>query len=83
MRSRLEEIRRQELEGYQSEFGPLPESQERALEELTTRTIERIADMLGRELRETPEVPEQDYLAAAVQRLFKLTQPAGALRTQN
>jgi glutamyl-tRNA reductase len=83
LRSRLEEIRRQELEDYQSEFGPLPESQERALEELTTRTIERIADMLGRELRETPEIPEQDHLTAAVRRLFKLSQPAAALRTQS
>ena len=83
LRGRLEEIRREELENYQSEFGPLPEAQGRALEELTTRTIERIADMLGRELRETREIPEQDRLTAAVRRLFQLTQTSASLRTQN
>jgi glutamyl-tRNA reductase len=83
LRNRLEEIRRQELEDYQSEFGPLPEPQAHALEELTTRTIERIAEMLGRELRETPEIPEQDRLTAAVRRLFHLPQSPAALRAQN
>lgn len=83
LRGRLEEIRRQELENYQSEFGPLTESQQRALEELTTRTIERIADMLGRELRETPETPEQDRLTAAIRQLFHLPQGAAALSARN
>jgi glutamyl-tRNA reductase len=83
LRGRLEEIRQQELESYQSEFGPLQEAEQRALEVLTTRTIERISDMLGRELREAPEIPEQDRLTAAVRRLFHLPQGAVALRTQN
>jgi glutamyl-tRNA reductase len=83
LRGRLEEIRRQELENYQSEFGPLTGPQEKALEELTSRTIERIAEMLGRELREIPEIPEQDRLTAAVRRLFHLPQAAAALRIQN
>jgi glutamyl-tRNA reductase len=79
LKSRLEEIRHQELENYQSELGPLSQAQAQALEELSSRTVERIAEMLGRELRETREIPEQDRLTAAVRRLFHLPQPPAAL----
>lgn len=61
----------------------LSDSEERALEEFTSRTIERITGLLGRELRETPEIPEQDRLTSVVRRLFHLPQPSAALQTRN
>lgn len=83
LHERLEEIRRQEMETYRRELGPLSATEEKALEELTSRTVERIAGLLGRELRETREIPEQDRLTAAVRRLFHLPQVATGLRAQN
>jgi glutamyl-tRNA reductase len=83
LKGRLEEIRRQELENYASRNGPLTEIQAQALEELTSRTVERIAEMLGRELREAPEIREQDRLTAAVHRLFHLPSPPVPLRARN
>ena len=82
LRDRLEEIRLQELQTYRDDFGPLSAAEEKALQELSSRTVERIAGLLGRELRETPEIPDQDRLTAAVHRLFGLAQPA-ALQIRN
>jgi glutamyl-tRNA reductase len=83
LRDRLEEIRREEMETYRNEQGPLSDTEEKALEELTSRTVERIAGLLGRELRETAEVHDQDRLSAAVRQLFHLSQPASGLRARN
>ena len=82
LRSRLEEIRQQELESYRSELGSLSETEAKILDVLSARTFDRIAEMLGRELREAREIPEQDRLTAAVQRLFHLSRPSAALEAQ-
>ncbi len=79
LRSRLEEIRLQELEDYRSELGPLSEPESKILDVLSARTFDRIAEMLGRELREAREIPEQDRLTAAVRRLFRLPKTSKAL----
>ncbi len=72
LRERLEEIRRQELERYCAEAGPLSQSEEQALEALTSQLVQKIASQLARELKEIPEKPEQERLSAAVRRLFGL-----------
>ncbi len=77
---RLEEIRRQEMEKYRKESGPLSEGQEQALEELTSRTVRRIASLLGRELRETAEAPEVERMMATVHRLFRLPRVSAGAR---
>ncbi len=76
LRSRLEEIRQQELETYRSELGTLSEAEAKILDVLSARTFDRIAELLGRELREAREIPEQDRLTAAVRRLFHLPHPS-------
>jgi glutamyl-tRNA reductase len=80
LHERLEEIRRQEMDRYRQELGSLSPAQEKALEELTSRTVERIAEVLGRELRATREAPEQDRLTAAVHRLFNIPPTARAIQ---
>jgi len=72
VRERLEEIRRQELERYRGEFGPLSPAEEQALEGLTSQLVQRIASQLARELKQIPEKPDQEQLTAAVRRLFGL-----------
>jgi len=72
LRGRLEEILQQELESYRSEAGPLTPEQEQHLETVTARLVHRIAGQLARELRQVPERPEQDQLAAAIRKLFRL-----------
>lgn len=78
VRQRLDEIRRQELDGFRAEFGPLCEEHERALDELASRIIQRISTQLARELKQAPENAEQDILTAAIRQLFRLhrSQPA-------
>ena len=77
--ARLEEIRREELERFRKEAGSLSEEQEKALEDLSSRTVGRIAALLGRELRDRAEAPEIERMMLAVHRLFRLPQPsAGA-----
>jgi glutamyl-tRNA reductase len=50
-----------------------------ALEDLSSRTVGRIAALLGRELRDRAEAPEIERMMVAVHRLFRLPQPsAGA-----
>ncbi len=80
LHERLEEIRRQELDRYRRVLGELSPLQEQTLEELTSRTVERIAEVLGRELRQTREAPEQDRLTDAVRRLFKISPAAQAIQ---
>jgi glutamyl-tRNA reductase len=72
LRERLEEIRRQELENYRNRFGPLGAIEEHAIEALTSQLVQRIATQLARELKQSPERPEQEQLTAAVRRLFGL-----------
>lgn len=79
LHARLDEIRRQELERFREECGPLSEAEARALEVLTARLVERLANTLARELKDVRETPDQDQLAAAVRRLFQLGRPQAAL----
>ncbi|MCL4522789.1 MAG: glutamyl-tRNA reductase [Acidobacteria bacterium] len=72
VRQRLDEIRRQELDRFRAEFGPLCEEHERALDELAARIVQRISTQLARELKQAPENAEQDILTAAVRQLFRL-----------
>jgi glutamyl-tRNA reductase len=83
LHERLEEIRRQELQSYRDDAGPLSAEEERALEELTSRTVGRIADLLGHELREAREIPEQDRLSSAICRLFGIPEKAPALQARH
>jgi len=78
LRSRLDELCRQELEVLRKEFGPFTEDQDQALAALTSHITSRIAGSLARQLKELPERAEQDVLAAAVGRLFHLEQGVGA-----
>jgi glutamyl-tRNA reductase len=79
VRRRLDEIRMQELERYQTEFGPLSEERTQALDELTSRIIQRISTQMARELKQAPENAEQDILAAAIRQLFHLRRTQAAL----
>ncbi len=80
LRERLEEIRRQELECYRAEYGPLSPAEEQALEALTSHLVQRISSQLARELKQSPERPDQEQLAAAVRRLFGLPNRAPATK---
>jgi glutamyl-tRNA reductase len=79
LRLRLDEICRQELDSCKQEFGPFPQEQEKALSVVTSRITQRIAGLLARQLKESPERGEQEQMAAAVQRLFHLETPPVAL----
>jgi glutamyl-tRNA reductase len=79
LRLRLDEICRQELDSCKQEFGPFPLDQEKALSAVTSRITQRIAGLLARQLKESPEQSEQEQMAAAVQRLFHLETPPVAL----
>ena len=72
LRTRLDEICRQELAQLGEEFGPFTEDQQQALSKLAAHITQRIAGGLARELKELPEKTEQEMLASAVQRLFHL-----------
>ena len=79
LRLRLDEICRQELDSCKQEFGPFPLDQEKTLSAVTSRITQRIAGLLARQLKESPEKDEQEQMAAAVQRLFHLETPPVAL----
>jgi hypothetical protein len=49
------------------------------LDAVMSRMTQRIAGSLARELKELPEKVEQEQLANALQRLFHLQTPEGAL----
>jgi glutamyl-tRNA reductase len=78
LRERLDEISRQELDRYAREFGPLNDAQRDAFQVLCNRIVHQIAGSLVRELKESPETPEQERLATAVRRLFHLELPPAA-----
>lgn len=79
LRLRLDEICRQELDSCKQELGPFPHEQEKTLSAVTSRITQRIAGLLARELKESPERSEQEQMAIAVQRLFHLETPPAAL----
>lgn len=70
VRARLDEMRRQELENFRAESGPLSPAEDQALETLTAQLVQRIAGQLARELKQIAGRAEQDQLTAALRRLF-------------
>jgi glutamyl-tRNA reductase len=81
VRERLEEIRRQEMERYRAESGPLDAATEMAIEALTSRIVQRVSNQVARELKETQEQPEQDRLSAALRKIFQASGARTALTT--
>jgi len=79
LRQRLDEICRQELDSFRQECGPFSKDQDELLNAVMSRMTQRIAGSLARELKERPEKAEQDQLTTALQRLFHLQTPEGAL----
>jgi glutamyl-tRNA reductase len=79
LRSRLDEICRQELESFKQECGPFSKDEDALLGEVAGRITRRIAGSLARELKELPEKTEQEQMTVAVQRLFHLETPQKAL----
>lgn len=72
LRMRLEEICRQEFESFRAESGPFSKEQDEMLNTLMSRTTQRIAASLARELRELPEQVGQEQMPTALQALFHL-----------
>lgn len=72
LRERLEEIRQFEIERHRSEFGPLSDADEKALDLLTRRIAQSIANQLAAELKSNAQRSDHEQLAAAVRRLFGL-----------
>ncbi len=72
LRSRLDEICRQELTQMGEEYGPFTEDQQKSLKTLAAHITQRIAGSLARELKDLPEHSVQEALTTAVQRLFNL-----------
>ena len=83
LRERLNDICRQELDGFRQDAGPFSDEQEQKLEALAGRITQRLAGTLARELKELPEQVEQERMTAAVQRLFHLPQRAIAAAGTN
>jgi glutamyl-tRNA reductase len=79
VRERLEQIRQQELQRFLTEAGPLDAATEKALEELSIRIVQRVSNQLARELKQAPELREQDRLTAALRQLFHLSRSHTAL----
>ncbi len=75
LRSRLEELCRQDLESFIAERGPFTPEQSQSLHAITSQVIRKIASSLTRELKEFPEKAEQERMTAAVTRLFHLDTP--------
>ena len=72
LRERLDQFRRQELQSYCAETGPLSEHEQQALDVLSHRIVQRIAGSVAQELNQSPQAPEQDKMSSAVQRIFHL-----------
>lgn len=83
LRERLEEIRRFEIERHRSEFGPLSEDAERALDLLTRRMAQSIANQLAAELKSDAQRADHEQLANAVRRLFRLTRKESVAATSS
>jgi glutamyl-tRNA reductase len=79
LRLRLDEICRQELDSFRQENGPFSKDQDEMLNAMMSRMTQRIAGSLARELKELPEKVEQEQMTVALQRLFHLQTPEGAL----
>jgi glutamyl-tRNA reductase len=79
LRSRLDEICRQELDSFREENGPFSHDQDEMLNAIMSRMTQRIAGSLARELKELPEKVEQEQMTTALQRLFHLQTPQSAL----
>lgn len=79
LRSRLDEICRQELDSFRDESGPFSKDQDEMLNAVMSRMTQRIAGSLARELKELPEKVEQEQMTTALQRLFHLPTPEGAI----
>ncbi len=79
LRSRLDQICRQELESFKEECGPFSRDEDALLADVAGRITRKIAGSLARELKELPEKTEQEQMTAAVQRLFHLETPEKAL----
>ncbi len=79
LRTRLDEICRQELESFGQECGPFSKDESALLGDVASRITRRIAGSLARELKELPEKTEQEQMTVAVQRLFHLETPDKAL----
>jgi glutamyl-tRNA reductase len=75
LRSRLEEICRQELDSFKEECGPFSKDEDALLTDVAGRITRKIAGSLARELKEVPEKSEQERMTVAVQRLFHLPAP--------
>ena len=78
LRSRLDELCRQELESFKEECGPFSQDEAALLGEVATRITRRIAGSLARELKELPGKTEQEQMTVAVRRLFHLETPEKA-----
>jgi glutamyl-tRNA reductase len=78
LRTRLDEICRQELESFRQENGPFTQDQDEMLTAVMARMTQRITGSLARELKNFPEQMEQEQMAAIVQRLFHLQTPERA-----
>lgn len=72
VRERLEEIRRQEMERYRQQSGQASAEMVEAVEALTQRIVQRVSNQVARELKQAPELPEQDRLTTALRQLFQL-----------
>jgi glutamyl-tRNA reductase len=79
LRSRLDQICRQELESFKQECGPFSKDEDALLADVAGRMTRKIAGSLARELKELPEKAEQEQMTTAVQRLFHLETPEKAL----
>jgi glutamyl-tRNA reductase len=79
LRSRLDELCRQELDSFKEECGPFSKDEAALLGDVASRITRRIAGSLARELKELPEKMEQEQMTVAVRRLFHLETPEEAL----
>ncbi len=83
LRSRLDEICRQELDAFRQESGPFSRDQDEMLSAALARMTQRIAGSLARELKELPEQVQQEQMTTALQRLFHLQTAESPGHAQN
>lgn len=75
----LSRICEKEVEKCRNEVGQMSEREQEITRRIARRTAQRITSLLARELKETRGKPQQEQLAALVERVFHL-QPAPAQR---